>query len=366
MAVLFCFVWSISASAQSYPVELPHYPNFPRVNVAAGYVVDSNWPQHPPDNACHWGEMPGISVDNQGLVYTFTRGETPVQVYTADGQFVRAWGKDQVGKAHHVRIDHEGNVWLSDIGLHVVRKFTPEGKLLLTLGTPGESGEDSTHFNMPTDVAITPEGHIFVADGYGNNRVAHFGPTGQFLQSWGKMGIGPGEFSLPHSIALDSAGLLYVADRNNARVQIFDQSGRYLNEWRNLCVPWHVWITPTDEVYVCGSSPDRWKTKLPIPGTMVGIPPRDQLVLRLSTDGRVQQITTFPMGVEGQEKPGELNWVHALAVDHKGNLYMGDIKGKRAQKFVALESQAALAPPGELADKPKADEAIKPATDEKP
>jgi streptogramin lyase len=312
--------------------------------------------------------MSGISVDAHNQVWTFNRGEQPVQVYKADGTFVRAWGKGLVGKAHHLRFDPEGNVWLTDIGLHVVRKFTPEGELLLTLGTPGESGEDSTHFNMPTDLAITPRGDLFVADGYGNNRIVHFAPDGRFLKSWGKMGTSAGEFSLPHSIALDSAGRLYVADRNNARVQVFDQNGTYLDQWRNLCVPWHVWITSRDEVFVCGSSPDRWKMRLPVPGTMVGIPPRDQLVLQLTTSGRVQAIHFFPMGVEGQEKPGELNWVHALALDNEGSLYLGDIKGKRAQKFVHLESEAPVTvPPGELADgPPKADESVKPAAAIKP
>ena len=202
----------------------------------------------------------------------------------------------------------------------------------MTLGTVGEPGEDSTHLNRPTDVAVAPGGDTFVTDGYGNNRVVHFDERGQFVGTWGSLGSGPGQFSLPHSIALDSQGRLFVADRNNARVQVFDQAGRFLDEWRDLLVPWHIVITDRDEIYVCGSSPMRWP-KLPIPGLIVGIPPKDQLVMVFTPDGRATRLCTFPKG----QRSGELDWVHALAVDRRGNLYLGDIQGRRAQKFVRLD-----------------------------
>lgn len=349
-----------AAAAQGLTLNLGSAQIYPRIDLAGGYQVDSSWP-HRPDGMA-WGEMPGVCVDQHDQVWTFNRGETPVQVYGPDGQFVRAWGRGQVGKAHHVRVDREGNVWLSDIGFHVIRKFTPEGGLLLTLGTPGEAGADSTHLNMPTDVAVTADGQAFVADGYGNNRIVHYDANGRFVKTWGKLGSGAGEFSLPHSIALDSRGRLYVADRNNVRVQVFDQGGGHLEEWRNLVVPWHVWITPGDAVYVCGSSPMRWKSKLGLlPGLMVGIPPKDQVLLRFTTEGRVVSLWTFPMGVEGKEKPGELNWVHGMGVDSRGNVYLGDIKGKRAQKFERLESDAPRAVTGgDVAGSPKRDLELKP------
>lgn len=115
-------------------------PDYPRVNLAPWYEVDPKWPQKPPQ--VEWAAMPGIAVDREDRVWIFTRAKPPIQVYDADGRFIRAWGSATIGSAHHIEIDHEGNVWLADIGLHVVRKFSPGGEVLLTLGTPGEAGED--------------------------------------------------------------------------------------------------------------------------------------------------------------------------------------------------------------------------------
>lgn len=301
---------------------------YPHVNLAISYEVDPNWPQK--RDGYKWGEMPGVAVDKEDRVWIFTRSEPPVQAYDADGKFVRAWGEGTVKRAHHIRFDHEGNVWLSDVGHHVIRKYTPEGKLLLTLGTPDAPGADETHMNQPSDMAIAAGGDIFVSDGYGNNRIVHFDRSGKFVKAWGKLGTKPGEFSLPHAIAIDSKGQLYVADRNNVRVQVFDQSGKFLAEWRNVIVPWGLWVTQSDEIWVCGSSPMAWKKD----EVMLGMPPRDQVFMKFDTAGKLLQLWTVPKGTDGQEKPGELNWVHAIAVDSKGNIYAGDIKGQRAQKFV--------------------------------
>jgi hypothetical protein len=245
---------------------------------------------------------------------------------------LRSWGKGKIGKAHHLKIGPDGNVWISDVGRHVVEKYTPEGKCLLTLGTVNQTGEDDRHFNMPTDVAITPSGDLFVTDGYGNARVVHFDPKGQFVKAWGRLGSKPGEFSLPHAIAVDSRGRLYVADRNNVRIQVFNQQGKLLAVLNNLMVPWGFFVTKTDDIWVCGSSPMQWR---PEDGSL-GCPPRDQLFLKLGPDGRVRQLWTVPKGTDGKEKPGECNWVHAIAADSQGNLYVGDITGKRAQKFVRV------------------------------
>jgi hypothetical protein len=347
----FCLVGSIAAQEREPAAKPGSRPSYPRVNLATGYDVVRSWPVHPKDLA--WGAMAGIAIGPQDQVWTFNRGAVPVQAYTADGELIRSWGQGQFREPHQVRFDQSGNVYLVDSGLHVVRKYTPEGTLLLTLGTPGEPGDDTTHLNRPTDVAIAPVGDLFVTDGYGNNRVVHFNPAGQFVQAWGSLGTGPGQFSLPHSIALDSRGRLLVADRNNARVQVFDQTGRFLDEWRDLLIPWHIVVTDRDEIYVCGSSPMRWP-KLPIPGLLVGIPPKDQLIMVFAPDGRVTRLWTFARG----QGPGELDWVHGLAVDRSGNLYLGDIQGRRAQKFLRLDSAGPLP---EIARKglPKTDEQVK-------
>jgi DNA-binding beta-propeller fold protein YncE len=303
-------------------------PNYPRVNLATTYEVDPHWPKRP--SHFEWGHVPGIAVDRQDRVYVFTRAVPPVQLYDADGNFLRAWGEAEIKTAHHIKVGPDGTIWLSDIGHHVVMQFTPEGRLLRTLGTKGEAGEDSTHLNKPTDMAITPSGDVFVTDGYGNNRVVHFDGDGRFVKTWGRLGTKPGEFSVPHAIALDSKGRLYVADRNNARVQVFDQSGRFLAEWRDKLVPWGFAVTRDDEIWVCGSSPMRWRAG----DQMLGVPPKDQVFMKFDTDGRLLQLWTAPVGVEGHARPGDCIWVHCMAVDSKGDLYAGDIMGKRAQKFV--------------------------------
>lgn len=307
---------------------------YPRVNVAVAYEVDPSWPQRPA--TMQWAEMPGVAVDARDQVWIFTRTANPVQVYDAQGNLVRSWGQDilKSGAAHHIRIDREGNVWVADIVDHVVRKFTPEGKLLLTLGTPGELGRDRTHLNKPTDMAITPAGDIFVADGYGNARVVHFDKQGRYVKEWGELGSKPGQFSIPHSIAVDSQGRLYVADRNNVRIQVFDPSGKLLDEWRDVVTPWGLWMTKDDELWVCGSSPMQWRPD----ESALGCPPKDQVFMKFTTGGRLLQLWTVPKGADGLEKPGELNWVHALALDSRGNIYAGDIKGKRVQKFTRKEA----------------------------
>jgi hypothetical protein len=251
-------------------------------------------------------------------------------MYDASGKFVRGWGESIIQKAHGFRLDHDGNVWVTDIGLHVVMQFTPEGRLLKTLGTPGVLGEDETHFSAPTDMAISPAGDVFVADGYGNSRIVHFDRNGTFVKAWGKLGVTPGEFSIPHAIVRDSKGRLYVADRNNVRIQVFDESGKLLDEWRNLLVPWGLHIAKNDDIWACGSSPMPWIGDQPC----VGAPPKDQLVMRFAPSGKLLALWTIPLGEDGKEKPGEVNWIHEIAVDSHGDIYAGDINGKRLQKFI--------------------------------
>jgi DNA-binding beta-propeller fold protein YncE len=348
--LLCCLAPSLAAQEREPAAKFAVRSSYPRNNLSTGYDVVPSWPARPKDLT--WGALAGIAISPSDQIWTFNRGVVPVQVYTATGLLVRSWGQGLFGEPHQVRIDRKGGVWLVDSGLHVVKKFTQEGKLLLTLGTSGEPGEDSTHLNRPTDVATTPTGDVFITDGYGNNRVVHYDEEGRFVRTWGSLGSGPGQFSLPHSIALDSRGRLFVADRNNARVQVFDLAGRFLDEWRDLLVPWHIVITERDEVYVCGSSPMRWP-KLPIPGLIVGIPPKDQLIMVFTPDGRLTRLCTFPKG----QRSGELDWLHALAVDRRGNLYLGDIQGKRAQKFLRLEPVGTEGPMAKDA-RPKRDDPV--------
>jgi DNA-binding beta-propeller fold protein YncE len=197
----------------------------------------------------------------------------------------------------------------------------------------GLAGNDQSHFDKPTDMAILPTGDIFVSDGYGNRRVIHFDATGKYVNQWGEAGTKPGQFALPHSIVADSKGRLYVADRENARIQVFDTKGKLLVVWENIVTPWGLWMTKNDEIWVCGSScmrkdgTDEW----------IVTPPSDQFVMKLNLRGKVLlrvplQKTLVPPG-----KSGEVNWVHGIALDSQGNIYLGDIQGRRAQKFLLTQ-----------------------------
>lgn len=312
-------------------------PNYPRIDPTPWYEVDPAWPQKPAEY--QWEAMPGVAVDKKDQIWIFTRSKPPIQVYRADGTFVKAWGDDTIDTAHHLKIDDDGNIWVADIGLHIIRKFSPDGDVLHTIGTPGVAGEDETHLNKPTDMVVAPNGHVFVSDGYGNNRVVHFDEKGDFVKAWGKMGVGPNDFSLPHAIDMDSQGRLYVADRNNARVQIYSQDGKLLDSWSNVVVPWGFYIIrgkngADDQVWVCGCSPMPWAEHPDYPGAPLSCPPKDQLIMKFAPSGRLLQLWTIPKGEDGKEQPGDVNWLHAMAVDSKGNVYLGDIIGKRAQKFV--------------------------------
>ncbi len=301
---------------------------YPHVNTAVRYEVDPYWPRRP-KNAT-WEAVPGVAVDERQRVWLFTRSAIPIQVYDAGGKYLRGWGGDLCKTPHGLSLDHQGNVWVTDCGEHVVMQFTPEGKLTKTLGTRGVAGDDRDHFDQPTDVAVAPDGEIFVADGYGNSRIVHFDREGEFVKQWGKPGVEPGEFSIPHAIVRDPRGRLYVADRNNVRIQVFDESGRLLDVWNNLLVPWGLCVGNDDDIWACGSSPMKW---LP-DQECLGCPPKDQLVMRFSPSGKLLALWTFPKGEDGEERPGELNWIHDVALDREGNLYVGDIIGRRLQKFI--------------------------------
>jgi sugar lactone lactonase YvrE len=309
---------------------------YPKTNLAVGYAVDPDWPQKPPEIT--WRYMAGVAVDSKDQVWTLNAVDPPVQVYDKSGSLIKTWGNGLFKGPHYLRIDHEGNIWIADYSRHVVRKFTPDGEVLLTLGTMDEPGDDDLHLSGPTDMAISPAGDVFVTDGYGNNRVVHYDAQGRFVKTWGKLGVDAGDLSQPHSIAMDSQGRLYVAERNNARIQLFDQDGNSLAQWRHLINPWGIWISPRDEIYVCGSAPARWTER----GNL-GNPPTDQLLIKFDTTGRALELSVFPMVQNGKMETGKLDWVHGIAVDSEGNLYLSDVAddspAHRVQKFSRLPAE---------------------------
>jgi DNA-binding beta-propeller fold protein YncE len=329
-----CFIFLTAIAAAAQP---QHAVPYPRIDNAIGYKVDANWPLEKAPGG-DWAAMSSVAVAPDGNVWTFNRGKIPIQVYSPQGKLLKAWGEGMFTNAHTIRFDNTGNLWIIDTNSQTVRKFSEDGKVLMTLGTLNQAGEDQTHMNQPNDVAFAPNGDIYVSDGYGNDRVVIFDKNGKFVRAWGKLGARPGEFSQPHSVALDSKGRVYVADRNNARIQIFDSTGKFLTEWKNIITPWYIVITKNDEIYVCGSSPTRW-SDVPATQVMLATPPKDQILLKLDTEGHIKLLTVFPKGENGKEKPGDLNWVHSMAVAADGTIYFGDVQGKRAQKFVPVGIQ---------------------------
>jgi DNA-binding beta-propeller fold protein YncE len=203
-----------------------------------------------------YGQVPGMAIDAAGRVFAFHRNQPPVvEIDAASGKILKQWGEKQFAWPHGIRVDRNGFLWLTDgqarngIGQQVF-KYTRDGKLLMTLGTKGVSGEGPDTFNGPTDVAVAANGDVFVADGHVNSRIVKFTADGKFIKAWGKKGTGPGEFDLPHTIYFDSRGRLFVGDRSNKRIQIFDQDGTFIDQWTQFGSPSGIFIGPDDTLYV--------------------------------------------------------------------------------------------------------------------
>ena len=232
------------------------------------YQSGQSWGQLPTGRP--YGNTSAVHVDARGTVWvadkcastTCTgRTEDPILAFDASGRFLRSFGSGLFVFPHGIHVDADGNVWVTDgQGAegkgHQVFKFSPEGKVLLTLGTKGVAGTTATTFNQPSDVVIAANGDIFVADGHGgetNARIVKFSRDGKFIKTWGQKGTGPGEFDTPHALALDSQGRLFVGDRGNSRIQIFDQEGKFLAEWRQFGRPSGIFIDRNDTIYVTDS-----------------------------------------------------------------------------------------------------------------
>jgi DNA-binding beta-propeller fold protein YncE len=278
----------------------------PSSNSVPTYKVVTGWPEK--SSPITLGEVSAVATDASDLVFVFHRAEPPVVVFNREGKYLRSWGKGLVKKAHGLRIDRDQNVWITDVGHHLVRKFDHEGNLLMTLGRQGMPGVGPDRFNQPTDVAITPSGEFFVADGYGNSRVVHFAKDGRYLREWGSEGNGEGQFNLPHSIALDQEGRIYVGDRENDRVQVFDPQGRFLAQWKEGGAPYGLFMTADHHLLVADGRADR--------------------VTILDRNGTALQHWGGPGA-----GPGQFAVPHAVCVDSHGDAYVAEIDGRRLQKF---------------------------------
>jgi len=281
------------------------------------YRIVDNWAKLP--DGWRFGDVAAVGVDRNDRLYAFCRGDHPVIVFERDGTFVRSWGEDIFTHAHGVHMGPDDTIWLTDDFDHTVRKCTLEGKVLLTIGIPGEPAPfmSGRPFRRCTHTALSPRGDIYVSDGYGNNRVHQYTPDGKLQKSWGESGSGPGEFNLPHNIACDADGWVYVADRENHRIQVFDGNGKFETQWHNLHRPSGLYMPP-------GKCPICYVGEIgPYYDFNRGAPNLGPRVSILSNEGKLlARITATPCDGDG---PGQFISPHGLAVDSRGDLYVGEV-----------------------------------------
>lgn len=270
-----------------------------------GYRVVDHWAQLPPGTA--WGVMSWVATDDHDNVYAFQRDEptSKVLVFDARGRYLRTWGEGQFTYPHSLRVLRDGFIWTTDRQQQQILKFSPEGKLLLSIGRRGVAGDNYSRdtFNGVSDIVMAKDGTLFASDGEGGNtRVVKLSADGRFISSWGTKGSGPGELNGPHCITEDSRGRLYVCDRSNKRIQVFDQTGKFLAQMAQFGTPVSIAITRDDRMFVASPAPEN-------------------------------RITVGTTAGEVIEKIEGLDSAHGIAVDRSGNIYVAESAGKAVLKF---------------------------------
>lgn len=308
------------------------------------YKTITGWAKLP--DGRKWGSTAGVSVAPDGNIWAYDRcGENSCETSDLDpvlefdqktGETLKHFGKGLLVNPHGLYVDRQGNVWVTDYraskdrtrGLQVI-KFSSEGKVLMTLGKKGQAGMGPDTFGAPTDVVVAPNGDIFVTDGHpgcdcDNSRVVKFDKNGKYLMEFGKKGTSPGELDGPHTIAMDSHGLLYVGDRTNNRIEIFDQKGKFIREWRQFGRPTGIFIAPGDIIYVTDTESQSEK-----PGAF-GYNPGVHRGLRI---GRIKdgKVTAF---IPAPDSTGQTSFADAIAVDHEGNIYGAEVGPRDLKKYV--------------------------------
>jgi len=299
------------------------------------YEPDDHWAKLP--TGFGWIEVVGVATDSHDRVFVFSRGDHPVMIFDRHGNFLASWGEGLFRRPHGITIGPDNAVYCTDDHDHTVRKFTPDGKLLLTLGTsgkPSDTGATSIDFrtivragppfHYPTNLALSPEGEMYVSDGYGNARIHRFSADGRLLCSWGEPGSGPGKFRVPHGIAVDQKGIVYVADRENSRIQLFTPEGQYIEEWLSAR-PCQIFIDKINhDVYVAelGYLAGMW------PGTTAPVPTAPGAIV---TGGRLSVFDSFGEPVAGWGggrnpcDPGDFFAPHGICIDSHFDIYVCEV-----------------------------------------
>jgi sugar lactone lactonase YvrE len=291
------------------------------------YHEEANWAKLPAGTK--WEGVISVDPASNGDLWVFHRGAPPILRFDSSGKVVKSFGEGMFVQPHGMTVDRDGNVWVTDAQIkdgkgNQVLKFNPDGKLLMALGKAGVAGGGNDVFSGPCDVAIAPNGDIFVADGHiadvPVNRVMKFSKDGKFIKAWGKRGSGPGEFDTPHSIAIDSRGRIFVADRSNSRIQIFDQDGRFLDQWKQFGRPSGVYIDRNDNMIVADSQSNSKQNPEFTRGIRVGS----------ARDGKVTALIPF---VEPDPEKNNNAGVEGVAIDAKGNVYGAEVSTQVLKKY---------------------------------
>ncbi len=304
------------------------------------YELVTDWPNLPENIA--FGEPTGLAMDSNNNIVVFHRGGRPwshpapkdkienntlLIIENETGEVLKNWGADLFLMPHGLEIDQENNIWVTDTGLQQILKFNSDGKLLMTVGEASVLGNDSLHFALPTDVAVAPDGSFYVSDGYGNSRVLKFSKDGSFLFEWGKNGPDrklnkgnkEGEFNIPHGIDIDKNGNVYVADRENNRIQKFDSEGNFIISWQNE-------IADKFFSLVIDHKNER----------LFGI-------ARLASNDSIQSgfgIFRFDFNLNLELQfgrtgfyDGPISKYHDIVIDNEGNIFVADLNNNTIQKF---------------------------------
>lgn len=281
------------------------------------YEFIENWAKLPRGADFH--EVAAVAVDSRDRVFVFSRGNRPMMVFEADGSFLTSWGEGMFTRPHGLHIGHDNAIYCTDHGDHTVRKFTLDGKLEMMIGVPGESAPmmSGEPLNNCTHTALSPQGHIYVSDGYGNAKVHKYTPDGKLLFSWGEQGCLPGQFHIPHNICCDRHGMVYVADRENNRIQLFDEQGNYLRQWNNMVRPNGLHIVEGDEplFFVAEGGPSIDQDRFPYRN----LGPRISIL-----DSKGNFLARIGEGNPGVG-PGQFVAPHGISVDSRGDIYVGEV-----------------------------------------
>jgi DNA-binding beta-propeller fold protein YncE len=271
------------------------------------YQYDADWGGH--DSQYHGGWIPGVACDSHDRVYVYSRSDKPLNVFDKDGQHLASWGEGVLTPrcAHGIFIDGNDHVFVTDATDHAVYKFSSSGELLLTLGTPGQPGtNEGEPFNKPTDIAVASNGDILVSDGYGNHHVHRYNATGEHICTWGGEGAKSGQFSISHTVRLDADDRVWICDRENNRIQIFDLDGKFLDEWKGLLRPNNIYIdSKEDTVYIAELG-------------------RRISIFQISTR---ELLADWGGGGEPSQEPGLfIGGPHGIWVDSSGDIYAGEVE----------------------------------------